>query len=310
MITILLATYNGEEYLKEQLESLFSQTHEFFRIIVRDDMSTDSTLEILKSYDLEIMPSNENIGAKCSFYALLDYALQNGDSNYFMFCDQDDIWNKEKIKITLQKMQEVEKGFPSKPVLIHSDLKVVDEELKIIDKSFWNYEFILPQYNSLNRLIIQNTITGCTMMINRKLAKISLPIHENYIMHDWWLGLVASKFGKINYIEEATIEYRQHGKNTIGAKGFSVNILRHIAGIFKSIIFRDNECIIHMRINIMQAKAFLDIYRDKLDQETIQMLEEFTTIESKPFWQKRKILLKYKLLKQGFIRNVGLLVKI
>lgn len=309
-ISILLSTYNGEKYIKEQLDSLFSQTYKDFEIIVRDDISSDKTLEILKSYDVKIIESIENLGAKKSFSTLLEYALHNGDSDYFMFCDQDDIWNDDKIEKTLIKMQNLEKKYGNIPLLVHTDLEVVDEKLKTIHNSMWEYEYILPKCNRLNRLLIQNTITGCTMMINRKLAKKSFDIPKEAIMHDWWIGLVTGYFGRIGYINESTIKYRQHGNNTIGAKGFQINILRHTLSLMKSLIFKDITYLNHIQINIVQAKAFLEQFRNELDDETIKMLEDFTALEQKSWSQKRTILLKYKLLKQGFIRNAGLFLKI
>jgi hypothetical protein len=136
-------------------------------------------------------------------------------------------------------------------------------------------------------------------MVNRKLAELALLMPNEAIVHDWWIGLVASQFGKIAYLNESTIQYRQHIANTIGAKGYSIK------SIYTKMFEKDV-----LENNIKQAKAFLEIFRDKLDKSTIEMLEDFLTIESKSFWQKRKILLKHKLLKQGFVRNMGLLLKI
>jgi len=298
-ISILLATYNASHYLKIQLDSLSTQTYKNFKIFVRDDLSTDNTLEILNSYNLEIISSTQNVGIQRNFNILLDYALQRSDDKYFMFCDQDDAWQADKIEKTLIKMKELESRFGEIPLLVHTDLVVVNDELQTVDKSFFHYEQINPTLNELNRLLMQNTITGCTVMINKKLAELAMPIPVKAIMHDRWLGLAASCFGKIGTVTEATILYRQHGYNSVGTKGFKLkyfisNLLR------KNIVSR----------NIVQAKAFLEIYRKSLDDETIEMLEEFSNLESKSFWKKRKILLKYKLLKQGFLRNLGLVLKI
>ena len=302
-INILLSTYNGEKYIKKQIGSILGQNYNGFHITARDDGSSDRTVGILNSSDIKVIDSNENLGAKGSFGALLEYAVKNSNADYFMFCDQDDVWDEDKIEKTLHKMKEMEKAYPNTSVLVHTDLEVVDEQLGSVSKSMWEYEHIDPQLNSLSRLLVQNTITGCTVMINRDLAKRCLPIPDEAIMHDWWLGLVASYFGKIAYINESTIKYRQHGSNTIGAKGFSyLNIAKKGFSVFLN---RN-----HLNVNITQAKAFLDRYRDKLDNNTIEMLEDFSTIESKSFWQRRKILLKHKLLKQGLIRNIGLLAKI
>ena len=297
-ISILLATYNGSCYLKEQLDSLYSQTYTNFNILVRDDISADNTLKILSSCDLKIIPSNKNVGIQRNFSILLEYALQNSDNKYFMFCDQDDIWKKDKIEKTLAKMIFLEKQYGDIPLLVHSDLIVVDNVLQN-NRFFWESEKINPNINSFNRLLMQNTVTGCTVMINRKLAKLALPIPNESIAHDAWFGLVASYFGKIGILNEQTILYRQHNLNSIGAQGFT-------ALYFFNKLLKQNI----IQKNAIQAKAFLKIYRDILDEKTIEMLEEFTTLESQSFWQKRKILLKHKLLKQGFLRNLGLLWKI
>jgi glycosyltransferase involved in cell wall biosynthesis len=302
VITVLVSTYDGKKYLKEQLESLYNQNCKDIKIIARDDTSTDSTLNVLQSYNIKILQSRENLGAKGSFIELLGYAVENTNSEYFMFCDQDDIWEKDKIEKTLNKMKEMEKRYEDIPLLVHTDLKVVDANLNNINDSFWDYEQIDPKINQFSRLLVQNTITGCTVMINKKLAQLCLPMPLDAIMHDWWIGLVASQFGKIGYVEGSTIKYRQHRNNVIGSKGFTY--VEIINKIFKA------KHKIKIKAYIKQAKAFLDTYRDKLDDETITMLEDFSSIEQKIFWQKRKILLKHKVLKQGIIRNIGLFLKI
>ena len=299
-IIILLSTYNGAKYLKNQIDSLMSQSYDDFRIIARDDGSSDESFAILKSYEqIEIVDSQQNLGAKGSFAELLEYAVKHTDGEFFMFCDQDDVWENEKIEKTLSKMKNLENKYMDTPLLVHTNLTVVDNELNSLNNSFWNYEDVDPTTNSFNRLLVQNTITGCTVMINRRLAKLASPIPFEAVMHDSWLGLVASCFGGIGVINEPTIKYRQHSLNSVGTKGFGV---RYILDKLSQ------ENILSK--NITQAQAFLDRYRDNLDGNTIEMLEDFSTIESKSFWQKRKILLKHKLLKQGLIRNIGLLVKI
>ena len=299
MITIIISTYNGEKYLKNQLNSLFLQTFKNFQVLVRDDGSSDNTLEVLKSYDIKLIKTSKNLGAKESFSELLNYAVANSNSEYFMFCDQDDVWYSDKVEKTLLKIQAMEQECGDIGLLVHTDLEVVDEKLNILNNSFMDFQKIDPMKNNFNNLLIQNTITGCTMLINRKLAQKCLSIPDSAIMHDWWIGLVACQFGNIGYVNEATMKYRQHTSNAIGAKGFDI-----------SFILKNMSKKISLAENIFQAKAFLDRYRDKLDKNTIEMLEDFSTIESKSFWQKRKILLKHKLLKQGLIRNIGLLVKI
>ena len=301
-ISILISTFNGKKYIKEQLDSIFNQTYKNIEIIVRDDGSSDNTIEILKSYNIKPIDTKINLGAMGSFEELLKYALQNSNSDYFMFCDQDDVWDTKKVEKTLAKMEEMEKEFGNIPLLVHTDLEVVDVKLNTINSSFMEFQKIDHSRKSFNNLLMQNIITGCTVMINRKLAQKCLPISGGAIMHDWWIGLVASKFGEIGYLDEVTIKYRQHASNTIGAKGFSY------WGIIKKGF--DISYKIKIDTNITQAKAFLKKFRNELDYKTIKMLEDFTALEQKSWSQKRTILLKYKLLKQGFIRNAGLFLKI
>ena len=148
---------------------------------------------------------------------------------------------------------------------------------------------------------MQNSITGCTMMINRTLAMKSLTISSKAIMHDWWIGLVATTFGKIGFIEESTIKYRQHGKNDTGAKNYDYKFI-----INKLRKFSD----INIDKNIFQSKEFLEEYKDQLDEKSKIMLEEFSTIKEKPYLQRVSIIFKYRLFIYGIIRNIGLILKI
>ena len=272
-VAILLSTYNGEKYLKNQLDSLMAQSYKDFEIIARDDGSADDTVEILKSYGIKLLETNENLGAKSSFATLLNYTVEHSDAEYFMFCDQDDVWSEYKVEKTLTKMQEMEQQFSDIPLLVHTDLEVVDEKLNTINSSFYTFQKINPFEDNLNKFLVQNSITGCTIMINRELAQKCLPIPSKAIIHDWWIGLVASKFGKIGYLNSPTIQYRQHNNNTVGAKGFSIYmIVKKIYMLFTSDIVKQYQS---------QSQAFLEQYQSELDIETIKMLEDFTTLEQK-----------------------------
>jgi hypothetical protein len=232
----------------------------------------------------------------------LKYACENSDAEYFMFCDQDDVWNNDKIEKTLEKMQELENLYGDNiPLLVHSDLEVVNEKLETLSSSMWKSEHINPRANTLNKLLMQNTITGCTMMINRTLAMKSLSISSKAIMHDWWIGLIVGAFGKIGFIEESTMKYRQHGKNDTGAKNYNYKFI-----INKLKKFSD----INIDKNIFQAKEFLEEYEEQLDDKSKIMLEDFSTIKEKSYLQRVSIICKYGLFKYGVIRNIGLLLKI
>ena len=175
MVTILMAVYNGGEYLKKQLESIKNQTYREWRLIVRDDMSSDNSVDIISEFALsvsqEVIIKQNNPGtgsAKDNFARLIKDAA---DAEYIMFSDQDDIWKKDKIEKTLKKMKEIEgKCKRGVPILVHGDVEVVDKDGCVTAKSMFELSHI-PVMQSLSSLIIQNNVTGCTMMINNSLLK-------------------------------------------------------------------------------------------------------------------------------------------
>lgn len=309
-ILILISTFNGEKYLKQQIDSLLKQTYKKITIIVRDDGSSDKTIEILSNYNIIKIDSNKNIGPKKSFSKLLNYALKHSNAKYFMFCDQDDIWEENKVEITFQKMKESEIKHGAIPLLIHTDLKIVNEHMNVINTSFWKHQLIIPKLNSFNRLIMQNTITGCTSMINKALAEKCTCIPNSAIMHDWWIGLVASKFGEIYFIKDSTVRYRQHNNNTIGAKGLNINISRKIISIITLIFKKGNKNLDFMDVNIKQAHAFLNIFEKELSIKDNKTLSELINIKRKKTFQRKYFLLKNQFLKQGLIRNIVLIMQI
>ena len=309
-VAILLSAYNGAGFLKVQLDSLLAQSYTNIEIFVRDDGSVDDTIQILCGYEVNVVQASKNLGAKKSFATLLDYSVSNSDADYFMFCDQDDVWFSKKVEVTLAHMLKMGAAYGDVPLLVHTDLEVVDEDLNLIAASMWEYEYILPNKNTLSRLLIQNTITGCTMMVNRKLAEKCVSIPDGAIMHDWWMGLVASYFGKISYIDEVTIKYRQHRGNAIGAKKFKFSVVLYFLSLCKSLIFRRNACLDHLDVNLQQAKAFLDAFHGELDDKTRGMLNDFVGLNSQGFLKRRVTLLRYGLFRQGIVRNAGLFVRI
>ena len=247
-IAILLATYNGGKYIREQLDSLFQQSCDCFHLYVRDDGSSDDTMKIVEQFH-EMFPdkvtilkdSQKHRGAAKSFM----YLLENVDSEYYMFCDQDDIWMLEKIEKTLARMKEVEKaiadagntaqvngtaamsGSAAKnvPILVATDLGVVDEQLNLLSESF-NKDLKIDVFRKHPELIcVRHVVTGCTMMFNHAAKIASLPMSPRATMHDEWVTLcVHFKGGIISILDDATILYRQHTSNTLGAeqasKGF------------------------------------------------------------------------------------------
>jgi glycosyltransferase involved in cell wall biosynthesis len=222
MIDILLATYNGEKYLAEQIDSILLQTCKDWKLIIRDDGSGDNTVGIINDYlsrcpeRIELIKDDlGNIGPAQNFSRL----LENSKSEYIMFCDQDDVWLPEKIELTLNKMKEAENLCHDTPLLIHTDLTIVDADLMEIADSLWAYCKINPDTGrDLSKIIYRNIATGCTIMMNRHAKRLISPIPEYAGLHDWWAAMNVSKYGKIFNIPRATVLYRQHSQQVIGAK--------------------------------------------------------------------------------------------
>jgi glycosyltransferase involved in cell wall biosynthesis len=309
-VEILMAVFNGAAYLPEQINSLLNQTYTNWNLIIRDNHSTDNTVSLVKEYinafpkKIALIESGKNIGA-CQNFAKL---LENSTASYIMFCDADDVWLSDKIEATLNKTKEMEKEYGEKtPILVHTDLKVVDKNLKILSDSFWKYQKLDPKKGrTLNRLIVGNTITGCTLMINRNLRDLSVPIPTQAIMHDWWIALVAAAFGKISYINQPTILYRQHGKNDTGAKHWSMKY------IFKKFLtfLKTSELQKSLERTRSQCQIFIERYISSLDKNKLEMLRVYAELDRFNFFQKRAHLMRYRLFKTGFIRNLALIARI
>ncbi|MDB0051364.1 glycosyltransferase family 2 protein [Gammaproteobacteria bacterium] len=273
-IAVLLSTYNGENFLGEQLDSLLAQSHKNFILIVRDDGSRDRTVSILESYAGDhperihlISRDGVNMGASASFAFLADYVLKSKEllglkSIYMMFCDQDDTWFPEKIEKLLAAMLATEADNGSTlPIIVHSDLEVVSEQNMVIAKSLISYQGLEIERNSFPNLVISNLVTGCTALINEPLAEKALPIPEKAIMHDWWLALVATAFGKLVYLDTPLVHYRQHGNNTIGAKEFTKVSVVSMSLWSRILARKPNEHLIEVSI---QAAEFNRRYGSQL----------------------------------------------
>lgn len=233
-LAILMATYNGERYLQEQIESLYAQTEKNWTLYVQDDGSTDATLSILEDNrrrhsNIVLLDSGQSgLGAKDNFLTM----LKRTDADYYMFCDQDDVWLPQKIEVTLQRVRAIEDKNPKCPVVACTDLYVVNKNLEIIAPSLWKYEGIRPKYlNTFERLAVVNLATGCTMMLNRQAKEHTIYPAPKALMHDAWIiGCISAANGVIEAIETPLIYYRQHGANCVGAVSDQENtILKKLA---------------------------------------------------------------------------------
>lgn len=307
-VEIVLSVYNGETYLKQQIDSLLKQSHHPIRIICRDDGSKDSSSELLLSYqeaypeNFELFNSGENQGIVRSFFGLLGHTT----ANYVMFCDQDDIWLENKVRDTLARVKnlELENG-AIKPCLVYTDMSVVDSSLQEINHSFWAQQKINPQRNKFNQLLVENIVTGCTVMMNRSLVNL-IRFDEGVLMHDWWVALIAAAFGVIEPLEQQTILYRQHEKNSVGA--LSQDLMSRISRLSKVVDWKDFRSEFEAKQN--QATVFLDLYADSLGSAEKELLREFSSLHLKKFLEKRLLITKYGFFPVGILRSIAHLIRL
>ena len=229
-VDVLLATYNGAKYLGAQLESFLAQTHQDFRLLVSDDGSTDATLAVLEQYRgrlggrLVLVPHPApGSGLVRNFENLMAASLRDGVARWAAFSDQDDVWLPQKLAASLQEMARIEAGTggASVPCLVHTDLVVVDEQLQVLAPSFLRYQRMDATQCSALSLLSMNQVTGCTMVVNRALLRMALPLPGDAILHDWWCGLIGAS-GRRAFLDRPLILYRQHGANQVGAKDRSL----------------------------------------------------------------------------------------
>ena len=301
MVEILLAVYNGEDVLKEQIDSILNQSYLDWRLIIYDDGSTDSSSLIISSYiekykeKIKYIKSVKNSkSAKEAFSKLINYST----GEYVFFCDHDDVWEKDKIKISMQAMKKFEKRHDI-PILIHTDLFVVDEKLNLIDSSFFKRQSFKLKEKSFKKLLVQNNITGCSVLVNRELLKICNEIPKEAVMHDWWLGLVAACFGEIHFLKDKTVFYRQHKKNCVGAK--KIKSLKYILNR----ILNRKDLEKNKADSYRQAEIFLKKYRNIISKKNIKILESYIKLKEYKKLKKIFFLLYGGFLKDGLTRKIG-----
>ena len=221
-IEVVLPTYNGAFYLEAQLASIHAQTLRPIRVLLRDDGSSDGTPALLQVLQqrygawLQVLPADGNLGCAANVNRLLEAT----SAPFVALADQDDLWLPQKLEQALALMQQLERHHgAATPLLVHSDLELVDEAGAPLGCTYLQRQRLDPQRTASVDLALTNVVTGCTALLNRALVAQALPIPPQALMHDWWLALVASAFGQIALLEQPTVLYRQHGGNVLGAQG-------------------------------------------------------------------------------------------
>lgn len=305
MVDILLATYNGEKYIRQLLDSIIEQTYTNWVLLIRDDGSTDNTVNIINEYvsqyekKIKLFINTEPTGsAKANFLKL----VHDSDSQYVMFCDQDDLWDREKITISLNEICRLGKFYGEDiPLMVYTDLQVINQDGKILADSFNDYMNLAKKINISNE-IIQNCVTGCTMMINYSLLEYLKKVldTDKILMHDHLAAIVALAYGKVSYINKQTIAYRQHEDNSVGAKNSrSASYLYNRFKRGKSSFNKDIEA------SSKQVEYILDLFGiDKINKKDAFILDNYSRLYTFSKIKKIKFYFRYRVFKNGIIRRI------
>lgn len=308
-VDILLATYNGERYLAAQLDSILRQSYGGWRLLIRDDGSTDATPAIIAGFAAGhpdkvrvIADGRGNLGAKGNFSALLEAAT----AGYAMFADQDDVWLPGKAAACRDAMRALaDRHGDDTPLLVHCDARLVDADLGETHPSYRRYQRIDPVTSRrINRALLQNVALGCTQMFNRRLIELAAPVPAAARGHDWWVSLTAAAMGRIGHLDEALVLYRQHAGNAVGAtewtlSGLARNLLRPGSGFY-----RHKKEVLHG--SQRQAAALLARHGDAMPPVARHALARYAAIGGRNPLARRLDLIRHGIYFDGWLKNAGL----
>jgi glycosyltransferase involved in cell wall biosynthesis len=307
LVVVLLATFNGARYLRQQLDSIAAQSHRNWQLVVADDGSCDDTLAIVQSFSeqhpdrVRIVRAGPVGSARENFFRLLRVA---GPAPYFAFCDQDDVWTVDKLERLVQRCHQVEGQHRGRSCLVYSDLTVVDAQLGLLNPSFLNQVRARPQDITYKTLLAENAVPGCAMLFNAALADIFRASEfdsTRAIMHDWWIALLASTVGEISYVPTPLVSYRQHATNTLGSVERS-GLVFTLSKLFKG----DRSAALK---TYTQAAAFLGAYGDLLDPTVREELRAFASLNDRHKFARIRLILKHGILKQTLGRRAYQLLR-
>ncbi len=306
LIEVLLATYNGQSYLQEQIDSILNQTHQPTRILARDDGSSDESARILVNA-AETHPDRVALlpGDKGSGHATWNFQILMSASTapYVALADQDDVWLPGKLADSFAAMQKLEERYgKTVPLLVFTDLQVVDKDLGVIAPSLWQSQHLDPRRGrSLCLLLADNAVTGCTILMNRALVERASRMSSVAVLHDWWIALAACAFGHAYGLNQATMLYRQHAGNVTGA---ALQQPRTLLPKPRLHVHRRA----HWERSVTMAKAFLSVYGAELEPAQRAVLQAFLRCDSKPNRLLRvSIWFRYRLFQKGLRENLAML---
>ncbi|MBR4081783.1 MAG: glycosyltransferase family 2 protein [Clostridia bacterium] len=277
-IGVLIACYNGQAWLPGQIASLQAQDDPCWHVVWQDDGSTDETpamLAQLSETDTRFHPGGvqgAHLGAIGNFLSL----MAQDDSDYSALCDQDDVWESDRLSRCRQAMERAERQYGADtPILVHSDCRVTDAEGKPLRESFFDHQGWDRSATGLKRLLVQNNVTGCTVLMNAPLRRL-VTAHgrpEQMVMHDWFIALTAAAFGHVVTVDAPLVNYRQHGTNVKGASRQTLAA----RGVKALSAWEKGKA--RIALTYRHAEAFRDAYGDELPPRAKQEIGAYLATE-------------------------------
>lgn len=315
VVAILCPLYNGASFLPAFIQSIQTQSFQRWMLILRDDGSTDDSSALAcaaTQADPRICiaaDSGRHLGVVGAFKALLNAVP--ADIPYVMFADQDDVWLPTKVEQSLDAMHAAEHDFTG-PVLVHTDLEVVDETLALVDRSFWRYAGIDVRRSALRDLTRKNIVTGATVLFNAPLCSQLRRMPDDVPMHDWWAALVASALGRVVAVPVATVKYRQHGANAIGASASLAR--RGLARLIADAVtaFDRSPRVRHdIQRGAQQAHLLLREFGHRLAPDDRTFLTRYAQLAEARWWHRKVGVARLHLsVEQGWLKRLGILLRV
>ncbi|MBC7914107.1 MAG: glycosyltransferase family 2 protein [Pyrinomonadaceae bacterium] len=290
-ISVAMATYNGVDYLEGQIKSILGQDLQPFEIIIVDDASSDATTELIEKYqqnnsNIKLITNRQNLGPVLSFKK----AVSACKGKYIALCDQDDIWETNKLRVSLEQLKKIEDD--NLPSMVYTDLKVIDKDGILINSSFWKQHRFNPLKINLYNLLFGNVITGCTILFNQSMAKELKLMPADVLMHDHWMALIAYGFGRVKALDIPTVNYRTH-KESVTSKEM-VNLFKRMRMIFNTLFDSNNH---YLNGHIVQAEKFYMAYSKRLSVHHRTKIEKFIDLKRSTSFVRK--------IYSGFNRIVG-----
>lgn len=300
-LQVLLATYNGGDFISEQLNSLVNQTFVNFELLVSDDGSIDDTLHIVRSYSDRIATriiDKPHRHGKSTPKANFEFLIRSSSAPLLAFCDQDDIWDADKLANQVEFARRPE-NYGNQ--LFYCDARIVDASGRVVAASFFEDAKKDPTRNALNQILVENVVSGNMTMVRGEFARSAMPIPETSPGHDWWLAAHAAAAGALAHLPQQLLSYRQHSQNAIGAPGLSIRtVLREVHALSKADL---GESRVSHKVD--QARAIAELLN--IQHGPAAALGSLT---SKSKLRRVETLFRHRLWHDNTIRNIGFLILI